>query len=99
MRKSSFYLDPTLSGRTKNKPWDAPVNSIAPPRGLPSRDVATIQNVGSVNSSLDVDRIPTSSAQKSDVESFSQDPKGSFEKKDTHVKNLASDTDTKRAKQ
>ncbi|XP_042054060.1 uncharacterized protein At4g06598-like isoform X3 [Salvia splendens] len=99
MRQSSFYLDPTHSGRTKNKPWDAPVNSIAPPRGLPSRDVATIQNAGSVNSSLDVDRNPTSSAQKSDVESFSQDPKGSFEKKDTHVKNLASDTDTKRAKQ
>ncbi|KAG6430315.1 hypothetical protein SASPL_108379 [Salvia splendens] len=99
MRQSSFYLDPTLSGRTKSKPWDAPVNSIAPPRGLPSRDVATIQNAGSVNSSLDVDRNPTSSAQKSDVESFSQDPKGSFEKKDTHVKNLASDTDTKRAKQ
>ncbi|KAL1546079.1 hypothetical protein AAHA92_22730 [Salvia divinorum] len=99
MRQSSFYLDPNPSGKTKNKPWDAPVNSIAPPRGIPSRDVATIQNAGSVNSSLDVDRYPTSSAQKSDAESVSQDPKGSSEKKDTHVKNLASDTDTKRAKQ
>lgn len=100
MRQSSFYMDPNPSGRTKNKPWDTPVNSIAPSRGLPSRDVPAIQNAGSVNSSQDADRNPTSSAQKSDVESGPQDPKGSIEKKDSpHVKNLASETDTKRAKQ
>lgn len=100
MRQSSFFMDPNPSGRTKNKPWDTPVNSIAPPRGLPSRDVPAIQNAGSVNSSQDADRNPTSSAQKSDVESGPQDPKGSIEKKDSpHVKNLASETDTKRAKQ
>lgn len=99
MRQSSFYLDTNPSGRTKNKPWDAPVNSIAPPRGIPSRDVAAVQNAGSVNSSLDVDRNPTSCAQKPDVESVSQDPKGSIEKKDAYLKNLTSDTDTKRAKQ
>lgn len=100
IRQSSFYLDSNPSGRTKNKPWDTPVNSIAPPRGLPSRDVTGIQNAGSVNSSPDAERNPTSSAQRSDVESGPQDLKGSIEKKDSpYVKNLASETDTKRAKQ
>ncbi|KAH6762604.1 Basic-leucine zipper transcription factor family protein [Perilla frutescens var. hirtella] len=100
MRQSSFYLDSNPSVRTKNKPWDTPINSIAPPRGLPSRDVTGIQNTGSVNSSQDAERNPTSSAQKSDVESSPLDPKGSIEKIDSpHVKNLASETDTKRAKQ
>ncbi|KAK6121365.1 hypothetical protein DH2020_044892 [Rehmannia glutinosa] len=93
--------DVNLSGKTKNKPWDAPINSIAPPRGLPSpRDIAIVPNPGSLSTSQDADRNPTSSAGKQDVEYGSQDPKGSFEKNDSfHVSSLASETDTKRSKQ
>ncbi|KAI3448336.1 hypothetical protein Pfo_005001 [Paulownia fortunei] len=100
-RDIRYYADPNRSGKTKNKPWDTPVSSIPPPRGLPSpRDTAIVPNAGSVGTSQDTDRNPTLSAEKQDVESGCQDPKGSFEKKDpSHVKSLASETDTKRAKQ
>ncbi|KAK6121339.1 hypothetical protein DH2020_044911 [Rehmannia glutinosa] len=92
IQHSSFYTDVNLSGKTKNKPWDAPINSIAPPRGLPSpRDIAIVPNPGSLSTSQDADRNPTSSAGKQDVEYGSQD---SF-----HVSSLASETDTKRSKQ
>lgn len=97
---TTFYADLNPAARTKNKTWESPVSSIAPPRGLPSRDSAIVPNAGSLSSLQDADRAPTSSAQKSDVESSPQDPKGFSEKKDTsHVKSLASETDTKRAKQ
>ncbi|KAK6143759.1 hypothetical protein DH2020_024107 [Rehmannia glutinosa] len=92
IQHSSFYTDVNLSGKTKNKPWDAPINSISPPRGLPSpRDIAIVPNPGSLSTSQDADRNPTSSAGKQDVEYGSQD---SF-----HVSSLASETDTKRSKQ
>ncbi|KAL8540720.1 hypothetical protein ACS0TY_002084 [Phlomoides rotata] len=97
---STFYADLNPAGRTKNKPWETPVSSIVPPRGLPSRDSTIVPHAGSVSSLQDADRNPTSSAQKLDVESGPQDPKGFSEKKDpSYVKSSTSETDTKRAKQ
>ncbi|XP_051132957.1 uncharacterized protein At4g06598-like [Andrographis paniculata] len=73
---------------------DTPVNSVPPPWGLTSpRDTANVLNSGLMSTSHGADRIPASLAE-------TQDPKGSFENKDhTHAKCLASEADTKRAKQ
>ncbi|KAL2231415.1 uncharacterized protein At4g06598 [Sesamum indicum] len=98
IQHSSFYANLNPSGKTKNKPWNTPISSVAPPRGRPSpRDTAIVPNAGSLSTSQDADRDPTSLSEKQeDVESG---PKGSSGKDSTHVKSSASETDTKRAKQ
>ncbi|KAL0348244.1 UNVERIFIED_CONTAM: hypothetical protein Sangu_1052200 [Sesamum angustifolium] len=98
IQHSSFYANLNPSGKTKNKPWNAPISSVAPPRVRPSpRDTAIVPNAGSVCTLQDADRDPTSLSEKQeDVESG---PKGSSGKDSSHVKSSASETDTKRAKQ
>ncbi|KAL3814505.1 hypothetical protein ACJIZ3_015773 [Penstemon smallii] len=91
LRQSSFYGDQNNSTKIKNKPWDVPVSSIAPPRGLAfARDNAMITNE---------DRKSSLTNEKQDLfEPCPQDPIGSAERKDfSHSKFL--ETDTKRAKQ
>ncbi|KAL0387214.1 UNVERIFIED_CONTAM: hypothetical protein Sradi_2603200 [Sesamum radiatum] len=101
IQHSSFYANLNPSGNTKNKPWNAPISSVAPPRVQPSpRDTAIVPNAGSVCTLQDADRDPTSLSEKQeDVESGPQGPKGSSGKDSSHVKSSASETDTKRAKQ
>ncbi|GFQ04507.1 uncharacterized protein at4g06598 [Phtheirospermum japonicum] len=86
-----FYRDANHCGKIMNKPWDAPLSLISPPRGFNShRDNGICLNSGSVGPSQDADR----NLSYSDVESGPQDPKGFFDKKD-HFH----ETDTKRSKQ
>ncbi|KAL0412750.1 UNVERIFIED_CONTAM: hypothetical protein Sradi_1476700 [Sesamum radiatum] len=98
IQHSSFYANLNPSGKTKNKPWNTPISSVAPSRGRPSpRDTAIVPNAGSVSTLQDADRDPTSLSEKQeDVESG---PKGPSGKDSSHVKSSASETDTKRAKQ
>ncbi|KAK4487632.1 hypothetical protein RD792_005715 [Penstemon davidsonii] len=100
MRQHSFYAEPNLISKTSNKPWEAPVSSIAPPRGLTSpRDNIVVPNAGLLSTSQDEDRNQLSSIEKQDlVESCPQDPKGSAEQKDFSQANYL-ESDTKRAKQ
>ncbi|KAL0454455.1 UNVERIFIED_CONTAM: hypothetical protein Slati_0784700 [Sesamum latifolium] len=98
IQHSSFFANLNPSGKTKNKPWNTPVSSVAPSRGRPSpRDTAIVPNAGPVSTLQDADRDPTSFSEKQeDVESG---PKGPSGKDSSHVKSSASETDTKRAKQ
>lgn len=94
--KSSF-MDQNLSGKTKNKLWDAPG---VPPRGLPSpRGNNLIQNAKLTSPMKDIDGNPSLLSEAKDlVESGPQDLKGSAEKKDSSY-SKSSETDSKRAKQ
>ncbi|KAL0375950.1 UNVERIFIED_CONTAM: hypothetical protein Scaly_0712600 [Sesamum calycinum] len=93
IQHSSFYANLNPSGNTKNKPWNAPISSVAPPRVQPSpRDTAIVPNAGSVCTLQDADRDPTSLSEKQeDVESGPQGPKGSSGKDSSHVKSSASE--------
>ncbi|KAL2511861.1 Basic-leucine zipper (bZIP) transcription factor family protein [Abeliophyllum distichum] len=102
IRHGSFYTDPSSSGKTKNRTWDAPVNPVASSHGRPApKDNTIVQNAVSLSTSPEAEKNSSSSTEKMDpLESDPYDPIGSSEKKDSsHVKPSASETDTKRAKQ
>ncbi|XP_073144953.1 uncharacterized protein At4g06598 [Henckelia pumila] len=99
-RLGSFFVDPQLPGKTKNRGWNAPVSSILPAHGHPSRDKTLVPNAGLLSTSPDAEWNPPFLNENRDAKSGIQDPKDSTEKKDSsHAKLPASETDTKRAKQ
>ncbi|XP_022862426.1 uncharacterized protein At4g06598-like [Olea europaea var. sylvestris] len=101
IRHGSSYGAPNSLGKTKNRTWDMPVNSVAPPRGLPSPgDYTIIQNAGSSSTSKEAERRPSSPTEKQDPgEYVIHDPKGSSELDSFLAKHSTSEMDTKRAKQ
>ncbi|KAL2477608.1 Basic-leucine zipper (bZIP) transcription factor family protein [Forsythia ovata] len=101
IQHGSSYGGPYSSGKTKNRTWDIPVNSVAPPRGLPSpRDNTMSQNAVLSSTSRELERNPSSPTEKQDPSEYGpHDPKSSSEKDTFHAKPSTPEMDTKRAKQ
>lgn len=84
-RNSSFYLEPNVLMKNKNRPWDPSQNALT--HSNPSREID-----GNSSNSI-------ASEKKDAVESVRQDADSPEKKDSSSNKASASETDTKRAKQ